>query len=252
MKKVLALVCALLLLAQGALFVSADTRTVVVSDVTAKPGETVAVTIRFEGNPGLISAKVKVGYDDTVLEFVDVAEGDFPHAWYSFGNPEKNPFVVTFCNGTAGGNYAAQLFATLQFKVREDAPAGTYPLTLTCDFEGDFFNTDWETVAFGIDEGSVTVVRSDNTTAAKPADGGSTTTPDAPTTENGTTRPTTSGTVTENVTPTTSPAAPTTPQDDITTTGSTFPWTAVVIPLVAVVAVTAGLTLFVLLRKKKK
>lgn len=256
MKKVMVLLCMLLLLGQSAVCVSADSPTVVASDVTGMPGETVAVTVRLEGNPGLISAKVKVGYDAAALEFVEVEEGDFPAAWYSFGNPEKNPFVVTFCNGTAGGNYAAQLFATLRFKIREDAPAGTYPLTLTCDFEGDFFNTEWETVNFDIDEGSVTVVRSGNTTTTAKPTAGTTATPDAPTTGttgDGTAAPAPSGTVTEpspsaTTVPTTVPQPETTHKQEQPAT----PWVAVVIPLAAVVVIAAGLTLFVLLRKKKK
>ena len=256
MKKMIALLCILLVLSQSAFFVSADTPTVVASDVTGMPGETVAVTVRFEGNPGLISAKVKVGYDATALEFVEVEEGDFPAQWYSFGNPEKNPFVVTFCNGTAEGNYAAQLFATLRFKIREDAPAGTYPLTLTCDFEGDFFNYDWETVNFDIDEGSVTVVRSGNTTTAKPTAGTTGTAPDATTTVatgDGTSAPTASGAVTQpSLDATTAPTAIPQPETIDKQETPTTPWTAVVIPLVAVAVITAGLTLFVLLRKKKK
>lgn len=258
MKKMIALLCILLVLSQSAFFVSADTPTVIASDVTGMPGETVAVTVRFEGNPGLISAKVKVGYDATALEFVEVEEGDFPAQWYSFGNPEKNPFVVTFCNGTAEGNYAAQLFATLRFKIREDAPAGTYPLTLTCDFEGDFFNYDWDAIYFNIDEGSVAVVRTGNTTtAAKSTTTDSTSAvPAAPTagaTGNGTSTPTASGAVTQpSLGATTAPTAIPQPETTEKQENPTTPWTAVVIPLVAVAVITAGLTLFVLLRKKKK
>ncbi len=257
MKKVMALLCVLFLFGQSVFFVAADTPTVVAADVTGMPGETVAVTIRFEGNPGLISAKVKVGYDATALEFVEVEEGDFPSQWYSFGNPAKNPFVVTFCNGTAGGNYAAQLFATLRFKIREDAPAGTYPLTLTCDFEGDFFNCDWDAIYFNIDEGSVTVVRTGNTTSAKPTATTDSTsaTPDAPTTAatgDGTARPTASDAVTQPSVGTTAPTATTAPDATDKQDAPTTPWIAVAIPLAAIIAIAAGSILFVFLRKKKK
>ena len=259
MKKAMAFLCVLLLFVQSVCLVAADTPTVVVSDVTGMPGETVAVTIRFEGNPGLISARVKVGYDAEALEFVEMEEGDFPTAWYSRGNPAKNPFVVTFCHGTAEGNYAAKLFATLRFQIREDAPAGTYPLTLTCDFEGDFFNTEWETVNFDIDEGSVTVVRSGDTTTAKPTEveGTTGTAPVTTTvaTVGSTTLPAPSETVavTEpTLASTTAPSAAAQPDADTEQESPSFPWTAVAIPLAAVAVITAGLTLFVLLRKKTK
>lgn len=253
MKKVIALFCILLLLSQGICFVAADTPTIVAADVTGAAGNTVEVTVRFENNPGLISAKVRVGYDATALEFVEADKGDFPAEWYSFGNPEKNPFVVNFCNGTAEGNYAAQLFATLRFKIREDAAAGTYPVTLTCDFEGDFYNYDWDAVHFAIDEGSVTVAGTgDNKPAAKPTDSTSSPSDTPAVTGGGTTQPTASGAITApDLDAATKPA--TTPQTETTAKqdAPAFPWVITAVGIAAVLVI-AGTVLVVAIRKKRR
>ena len=160
MKKLLSIgLCLMLLLAMAvnAVGVAAANPTVSLPDLTAKPGDTISVPIRFKNNPGLISAKVKVGYDTTALELLGTDLGDFPDSSYSTGDPKKSPYVVNFCNGLAKTNYTAELFATLRFRVKEDAKSGSYPLTLTCDFDGDFFNSNWDTVYFTLDEGSVTI-----------------------------------------------------------------------------------------------
>lgn len=176
MKKLLSIGVSLLLILtmlSCGLSVAAANPTVSLPDLTAKPGETVSVVIRLKDNPGLISAKVKVGYDAAALEFVDVELGDFPTSGYSNGDPKKNPYVVNFCNGVATADYTAEVFATLQFRIKADAKAGKYPLTLTCDLEGDFFNHDWDTVYFTMDEGSVTVV-SDAAASTTPTASGDT------------------------------------------------------------------------------
>lgn len=181
MKKLFSIGVSLLLMLTmlgGGLSVAAADPTVSLPDVTGKPGETVSVVIRLGDNPGLISAKVKVGYDAAALEFVDVQTGDFPASGYSNGDPKKNPFVVNFCNGVATADYTAEVFATLQFRIKADAKAGKYPLTLTCDLEGDFFNCDWDTVYFSMDEGSVTVTADGGQSATN---GGTTTGGNAPT-----------------------------------------------------------------------
>lgn len=132
--------------------------TIVLSEVQGMPGRTVSVTIRLENNPGLISAKVRVGYDTDALELVGCDWGGFPAQGYSTGKLENQPFVVNFCDAVAASNYTSEEFATLHFRIREDAAPDVYPLTMTCDFEGDFFNFDWEAVYFDLDQGRITVV----------------------------------------------------------------------------------------------
>lgn len=183
--------------------------TVALSEAEGKPGQTVSVTIRLEDNPGLISAKVRVGYDINALELVGYDLGGFPAQGYSTGKLTNQPFVVNFCDGVAAGNYTSEDFATLHFRIREDAAPGTYPLTAACDFEGDFFNFDWDAVYFDLDHGCITVTSTADTTA----------TPNTPTTS---AKPTTSAN-TADTTVTTDTAAPTSTATTAVVADSTAP-----------------------------
>ena len=164
MKKLLAICLSVLLICAAmpiAAVSAAGEPTVVVSDVEGKAGDTVAVTVRLENNPGLVSAKVKVGYDASALELIAYEYGDLPDSGYNKVNIAKNPVTINYCYGDAEENFTDELLVTLTFQIKADAVAGTYPLTLTYD-EDDFFTAGdasvSENVYFAIDEGSVTVV----------------------------------------------------------------------------------------------
>ena len=165
MKKLLAICLSVLLICAAMPFAfatAAEDPTIVVSDVEGKAGETVSVTVSMKNNPGIVSTKVKVGYDASALEFVSKEMGDFSASGYSWGQDTKNPFVINWCDAI-NPDSTAELLATLTFKIKDDAVAGTYPLTLEYDNEGDIYNATWDTVVFGADEGSVTVVADEPT-----------------------------------------------------------------------------------------
>ena len=160
MKKILAIFLSVLLICAAMPFAfatAAEDATIVVSDVEGKAGETVQVTVSMKNNPGIVSTKVEVGYDASVLEFVGAEDGDFNVKGYSYSDDTRNPFIINWCWAN-GDNETTELLATLTFKIKDDAAAGTYPLTLTYDNEGDIYDVDFNTVIFGADEGSVTVV----------------------------------------------------------------------------------------------
>jgi hypothetical protein len=161
MKKILAIFLSVLLVcaAMPFAFVSAaDEPTIVVSDVEGKAGDTVSVTISLKNNPGIISARLKVGYDANALELIEAADGDFAAAGYSYSEQGVNPYVVNWCLGNLKVNDTSELLATLTFKIKDDAAAGEYPLSLIIADPDDFYNVDWDTVEFGLDAGSITVV----------------------------------------------------------------------------------------------
>ena len=171
MKKLLAICLAVLLVCAAMPFAFAtasEDPTIVVSDVEGKAGETVQVTVSLKNNPGIVSARLKVGYDASALELVapetgktSEFAGEFPASGYSWGQLTGNPFVINFCDAIADADYTYELLATLSFKIKDDAAAGTYPLTLTYSCEDDFYNcfaNGMETVEFEGQEGSVTVV----------------------------------------------------------------------------------------------
>lgn len=267
MKRMLMIGMALwLLLSLCASGVAAADPTVVLTDATGMPGETVAVTIRLDNNPGLISAKVRVSYDADALELVGCDVGGLPAHGYSTGKLENQPFVVNFCDGVAPHNYTAETFATLRFRIREDAVPDTYPLTMFCDFEGDFFNFDWDTVYFDLDQGSITVVpsatpvtptTSSAATVTRPAateaaPSATVSRPTAPvTTQGGTASDVTQGGAASD-TETTRRPTPSTTAGRGNKRGPLAPAAMVIVIPVAVVVVAASIGVVAIIRKKKK
>ncbi|MBR3778521.1 MAG: hypothetical protein IKL13_02200, partial [Clostridia bacterium] len=163
-----ALLLATLALLCSALFVgtatvsAADEPTLVVTDAEGKAGDEVTVQIKLENNPGIVSAVTRVRYDASVLEFVSCeAEGSYADARPVINTdkyPTKNPVVINFCDAIADADYTEELFATFVFKIKDDAAAGVYPFTLTCDYEGDWYNLNWDIIEFTEQVGAVTVI----------------------------------------------------------------------------------------------
>lgn len=130
--------------------------TIVVSSAWGDPGDTVEVTVRMQNNPGIVSTKVKVGYDASVVELVEYKAGDFDNGGYSWSPAENNPFIVNWCLATQP-NSTETLLATLTFKIKENALPGRYSMSLYYDNEGDIYNSDWDTVYFGAQVGEIVV-----------------------------------------------------------------------------------------------
>ena len=161
MKKILAIFLSVLLVCAAMPFAfatAAEEATIVVSDVEGKAGDTVSVTVSIKNNPGIISARLRLGYDADALELVEAVNGDFASAGYSYGEVENNPFAINWCLATLKVDDTSELLTTLTFKIKDGAAAGEYPLTLTILDPEDFYNVAWDTVEFALDNGSVTVV----------------------------------------------------------------------------------------------
>ena len=154
---VVALLCSALF-ANTAIVSAAGDPTLVVASAEGKAGDEVAVQIKLENNPGLVSAVIKVGYDADALELVSVeAEGAYADARPTI-NTKKNPFVVNFCDAIADEDYTEELFATATFKIKDTAAAGVYNFTLKCDYEGDFYKLNWDVIEFVEQVGAITVI----------------------------------------------------------------------------------------------
>ena len=161
MKKILAIFLSVLLVCAAMPFAfatAAEEATIVVSDVEGKAGDTVSVTVSIKNNPGIVSARLRLGYDANALELVEAVNGDFAAAGYSYGEVENNPFAINWCLATLKVDDTSELLTTLTFRIKDGATAGEYPLTLTILDPEDFYNVAWDTVEFALDDGSVTVV----------------------------------------------------------------------------------------------
>lgn len=131
-----------------------DAPTFTVEGASVKPGDTFTVAVRTENNPGIISYRLALDYDNTVLELIEATEQDFEGT--TFGPIEKDPFVILWVDAVHPDNATNGVVANLTFRVRDDASLGDTKLSLSYD-QADVFNAAWEDVFFETLPGYVTV-----------------------------------------------------------------------------------------------
>ena len=145
--------------------------TIVISTVkVADAGDEIEVAVLLKNNPGVISSKVKVLYDTSVMELVTYYDEDeedyFNMIEVGSGfNASSNKYItfgplgnclVNFVRGTAKTPVTNELFYTATFKIKEDAYSGTYPLTAVYDLD-DYFTLNFEPVIFGSKDTTITI-----------------------------------------------------------------------------------------------
>ena len=169
MKKFLCFFLVLTMLLGMGVFASAEGEqlTFKVSSTEAAPGEEVQIQVSLENNPGLAAVELVVDFDTNVLEWIEPAkvteaQEDFDGMWDVFvRNGETGVTVQWF--GTGDNYYNDGLFCTLKFKVKDDAPAGESPVTLSFK-EETVYNEDEVDVPYTFVPGKVTVTGSEEPT----------------------------------------------------------------------------------------
>ena len=172
MKRLIALCISVIFVFVGALTigVSADAKpTFVVSTAQGKVGDTVKVTVSTKNNSGIVSLKLKVGYDSSVLELTecvgntDVFDGVVGLTYSPITN---NPFVINWLSALSYEDYTANdVIATLSFKIKQGAAVGKSDITVSYK-PVDVFNVKEESVAFEVKNGFVDVKGTKNDSAA--------------------------------------------------------------------------------------
>lgn len=123
--------------------------------VSGMAGETVSVNIDISNNPGISSLKLNVAYDE-YLSLTDVEFNNDFGSYVTAPTPYKNPQALSMIsplkdvssNGT---------FATLKFKISDNAPSG-YVANITITYDADnVFNADFENVLLNVVNGYVTI-----------------------------------------------------------------------------------------------
>ena len=130
--------------------------TITASTETAKPGETVNVTITLGEHPGLVSLQIEVGYDADALTLTGVTDaGNLSTFEVDTNNLTPNPFTLTWNGDLLKSNITyTGVIATLTFKVKEDANPGDQVITIR---SFDAMNYDTDDVFFNDVNGKVTV-----------------------------------------------------------------------------------------------
>ncbi len=167
MKKIFSvIVCVCLLLSVMTISVhSTDSENAkfVISDTKARIGKEFSIDINISNNPGIVAAKIKLGYDADVLEFVSVKKGDFANTHstthkYTYGPSTKNPFVINWLDALTTKNIVADgVFVTVTFKVKDTAAAGTTEISITHNAD-DVYDKDFENVAFDAVGSKITII----------------------------------------------------------------------------------------------
>lgn len=129
---------------------------VTASSASAKPGETVTVTVSMADNPGLASWLMDVSWDGDALQLEGIGQGSAFSSGIFLSNPGESSAKVTWCAATDSSS-SGEMF-TLTFKVKDGA-SGNYPVTVTCS-EQNTVNVKEQKVPVKTVSGSVSVTGS--------------------------------------------------------------------------------------------
>ncbi len=110
---------------------------ITVGTVKATNGDSVIIPFDISSNPGIMAITISVTYDSSALEYEKYRGGIF---WEDTiqDHPDKNLVRVVFCYEK--NRFGNSLLFALQFKIKEKADYGFYPITI--DYKkGDFCNS---------------------------------------------------------------------------------------------------------------
>ena len=136
-----------------------DAATITVSSASATAGNQVKVAISLKNNPGITSMLLKVNYDTSKLQLVNVEDkGNLGAAVHS--NVMNSPFTLSWANDTATTNYTYNGdIAVLTFNVKEGAEIGETPITVTYKPANyDIIDKDMNSVEFAVINGNVNII----------------------------------------------------------------------------------------------
>lgn len=114
---------------------NANTMVATFDQVSALVGETVKVNVTLKNNPGITSFKLAVKWD---ADFLTLEGIDYNPSLGGMSIPpasSKSPAYIQWVHGTQNVDLN-DVFATLNFKVADDAPANAVA-TITADFDPD-------------------------------------------------------------------------------------------------------------------
>ena len=132
MKKVLATILTVIVLDYLLIFSvsAAGTGSLGVTSAGGKPGDTVALAVNLNSNPGLITMRFSVSYDSD-LELIKVENSGLLNGW-TIPSPEiSSPYTIRWADSLATvNNTKAGEIVTLTFKIKDSATIGDKTVTL--------------------------------------------------------------------------------------------------------------------------
>lgn len=130
-----------------------------VGSVRGRAGETVDVDVLLLENPGITSMLLNLSYNEDYLTLLSVDDGglfsDFDHS----DNLSLNPYILSWSDDLIEEEKASTgKLATLKFKIAENAPGGSFPITLSYNNENDeIYNKDFYKLDCVIENGNIDI-----------------------------------------------------------------------------------------------
>lgn len=109
---------------------------ITVSTVTAVNGDSVIVKLDMSNNPGIMAMTISITYDSSVLTYERFYRG-YLRDYTVAAHPDKN--LIRLVNCENGNLHKNATMISFQFKVKENADFGFYPITVDYK-QGDFCN----------------------------------------------------------------------------------------------------------------
>ena len=148
MKRILAVLLAIILLCPVHSGFAAGEPTMTVSRSSVGPGEETSVTVSMSDNPGIVGMTLGFEYDTSRLELISIQESGLDGTW-------QKATGVAWASSTGDSTYNG-VFLTLTFKVLDTAEAGFAEVSVKYA-PGDICNNDLEDVYFTVVSGGVDV-----------------------------------------------------------------------------------------------
>lgn len=133
--------------------------TIVIGSANAKAGESVDIVVSMKNNPGIVTMRLDVTFDDEVMELTNVLDHGLLPGKVHGNDKTAVPYCLFWDNGSSTEDFIVDgNLATLTFTLKSDVPDGKYPITISYDYENfDIFNMSFEPISFNVDNGSITV-----------------------------------------------------------------------------------------------
>lgn len=143
----------------GKVSVETIKKQIVVGSGKGYTGKQISVPILLENNPGIAGMKLKVDYDNTVLQLVSVEDsGNLGEKMHS-NSISSVPYVLCWANDTITENitYNGEI-VVLIFDVLEDAKLGSTDINVSYDYDNaDILDVDYNPVKFEIVNGEYVI-----------------------------------------------------------------------------------------------
>lgn len=129
--------------------VLADTAAFKFSDGVAKPGDLVTIDLSLVNNPGIASFTFELIYDESIMEWVGIKEGNLDGIW--------DTEIGRSITWVSADNYMGNKdILSVTFKIKDDAASGETEISLSYDAD-DVFNENEENVFFSVIPGHIDI-----------------------------------------------------------------------------------------------